>query len=74
MKKAAGKISIIIIVAAFWLAVWHLAAVSVGSELLLPTPFSVLKTNLDCYAQPVMKAYHYSIGQMNFPLFRNSVT
>ncbi|MBR3299627.1 MAG: ABC transporter permease subunit [Clostridia bacterium] len=44
MKKAAGKISIIIIVAAFWLAVWHLAAVSVGSELLLPTPFSVLKT------------------------------
>ena len=44
MKKAAGKICIIIIVAAFWLAVWHLAAVSVGSELLLPTPFSVLKT------------------------------
>lgn len=44
MKKAAGKTGIIIIVAAFWLAVWHLAAALVGSELLLPTPFSVLKT------------------------------
>lgn len=44
MKKAAEKIGIVIIVAAFWLAVWQLAAALVGSELLLPTPFSVLKT------------------------------
>ena len=45
MKRSAA-VSIIkfISVAAFWLALWQLASMLVGSELLLPTPFSVLKT------------------------------
>ena len=44
MMKGAKKAILFIIVAAFWLAVWQGAAALVGSELLLPTPFSVLKT------------------------------
>ena len=44
MKKSAAKTGIFIIVTALWLALWQLAATLVGSELLLPTPFSVLKT------------------------------
>ena len=44
MMQGAKKAILFIIVAAFWLAVWQGAAALVGSELLLPTPFSVLKT------------------------------
>lgn len=47
MRNGAKKTAILVIVAAFWLAVWHAAAALVGSELLLPTPFSVFKTLLD---------------------------
>ena len=34
----------IVLTAAFWLLVWQIAAMAVGSELLLPPPLSVLKT------------------------------
>lgn len=32
-----------LLVAAFWIAIWHIAATKVGIELLLPAPLSVLK-------------------------------
>ncbi|MBR4434582.1 MAG: ABC transporter permease subunit [Clostridia bacterium] len=44
MASALKKTLKAILVAAFWLAVWQTAAYFVGSELLLPTPFSVIKT------------------------------
>lgn len=45
MKGGARKKFIkYVLVAAFWLLVWQLAALAVGSELLLPPPVSVIRT------------------------------
>lgn len=45
MKRGKGrKFIIYAIVAVFWLAVWQIAAMAAGSDLLLPPPFTVLKT------------------------------
>ncbi len=42
-KKLIKSILSTLAVAAFWILIWYLAALQVGKELLLPTPFSVLK-------------------------------
>lgn len=36
----------------FWLAVWELAAIKIGKELLVPAPISVLKSLLELSASP----------------------
>lgn len=57
MPKVLKKTLKIILITAFWLAVWQFCAHFVGSELLLPTPFSVIKTLIK-----LIGAYKFRVG------------
>ncbi len=47
IKKTAGLLISII----FWIGVWQIAAVSVGKELLLPSPVSVVRSLINMFAE-----------------------